>query len=199
MKPIIAAFDFDGTITTKDMLLPFLWQLQTYPKNIFSSIKLIPLLFAYKLKLINNHNAKQKLLKQFIHDFSLNDLEHIAENFAKIKIPPYIRPEALERIRWHQAQKHQCILISAGLEIYLKPWAESIGFDQVIATQLESEDKIIHGKIKGQNCFGPEKVRRLLNQVGPRESFILYAYGDSRGDRELLATADYGFYQRMSD
>lgn len=199
MKPVIAAFDFDGTITTKDMLLPFLCQLQTCPKNIVSSIKLMPILFAYKLKLMDNHTAKQKLLSQFIHDFSLTDLQNIAENFAKIKIPLYVRPEALARIRWHQAQKHQCILVSAGLEIYLKPWAESIGFDQIIATQLEVEDKKIHGNIKGQNCFGPEKVNRLLSLTGPRENFILYAYGDSRGDRELLAIADHGFYRRMSE
>lgn len=199
MKPIIAAFDFDGTITTKDMLLSFLCQLNTRSENILNSIKLIPTLFAYKLGLISNHSAKQKLLSQFIQNFSLSDLQNIAENFAKTKIPVYIRPDALERIRWHQAQKHQCILISAGLEIYLKPWAENMGFDQIIATQLEVEDQKTQGKIKGQNCFGPEKVKRLLEIAGPRENFILYAYGDSRGDRELLAIADYRFYQRMSE
>lgn len=199
MKPVIAAFDFDGTITTRDMLFPFLCQLHTCPENILYSIKLLPVLFGYRLGLINNHNAKQKLLSQFIRDFPITDLQHTAEIFAKTKIPAYLKPEALERIRWHQAQKHQCILISAGLEIYLKPWAENIGFDQIIATQLEIEDKKTQGKIKGQNCFGPEKVRRLLDQTGPRENFILYAYGDSRGDRELLAIADYGFYQRMSE
>lgn len=198
MKPVIAAFDFDGTITTKDMLFPFLCQLHTCPENLLYSIKLLPILFGYKLKLMTNHDAKQKLLNQFIHDFSFTDLQHIAENFAKTTIPAYIRPEALERIRWHQAQKHRCILVSAGLEIYLQPWAKSVGFDQIIATQLEVEDKKTQGKIKGKNCFGQEKVTRLLDQVGPRENFILYAYGDSRGDRELLAIADYGFYQRMS-
>jgi HAD superfamily hydrolase (TIGR01490 family) len=199
MKPVIAAFDFDGTITTRDMLLPFLCQLHTRYENILYSIKLIPTLFAYKLKLINNQTAKQKLLSEFINNFSITDLTRIAENFAKTTIPVYIRPEALERIRWHQAQNHRCILISAGLEIYLKPWAETIGFTDIIATQIEFIAEKTQGKIKNQNCFGPEKVRRLLELVGPREHFILYAYGDSRGDQELLATADYSFYQRMSE
>jgi phosphatidylglycerophosphatase C len=197
MKPVIAAFDFDKTITTKDMLFSFLCELHSCPQNTLKSFKLLPTLLAYKLGVLDNHTAKQRLLNKFITDFSYTDLEYIAANFAKTKIPRYLNPRAIERIRWHQAQKHRCILISAGLEIYLRPWAIGIGFDEIIATQLEASQNMTQGNIKGRNCFGQEKVNRLLAVTGPKENFILYAYGDSRGDRELLAMADYGFYKQI--
>jgi phosphatidylglycerophosphatase C len=197
MKPVIAAFDFDKTITTQDMLFSFLCELHSQPQNFLKSIKLLPVLCAYKTGLLNNHTAKQKLLTTFIENFSYADLNDKAENFAKTKIPLHINPLAVERIRWHQSQHHQCIVISAGLEIYLKPWAAGMGFDEVLATRLEVKNGITQGYIQGRNCFGQEKVNRLLEIAGPKENFILYAYGDSRGDRELLAIADYGFYRHI--
>ena len=45
----------------------------------------------------------------------------------------------------------------------------------------------------GKNCWGTEKVRRLQELVGSKEGYVLYAYGDTRGDRELLEYADHPF------
>ncbi len=75
---------------------------------------------------------------------------------------------------------------------------EKAGFDDVIATRLEShEDGTVTGKLSGANCFGSEKVRRLEALLGAREGYSLYAYGDSRGDKELLSSADYPYYRQI--
>jgi phosphoserine phosphatase len=42
-----------------------------------------------------------------------------------------------------------------------------------------------------KNCYGQEKVNRLLEVEPDRKNYYLYAYGDSRGDREMLAFADF--------
>ena len=52
----------------------------------------------------------------------------------------------------------------------------------------------MHRRPVDGNCRGPEKARRLLAWLdanhGGRDAVELWAYGDSPGDRELLAAAD---------
>ncbi|MGH9000745.1 MAG: haloacid dehalogenase-like hydrolase, partial [Acidimicrobiia bacterium] len=46
------------------------------------------------------------------------------------------------------------------------------------------------GALLGANCRGAEKVARLREWLGGEELEVdLWAYGDSRGDAELLALA----------
>jgi HAD superfamily hydrolase (TIGR01490 family) len=197
-KTIVAAFDFDGTITTHDSLLPFL-KFVSGNARFFSKIPiLIPSYIAYRLGLISNHSAKQQLLHLFLKHQPYKTLEVHAADFAQQYLPSIVRPEALARLRWHQAQGHRCILVSAGLELYLRPWAQQVGITDIICTRLIShQDGFTEGDIEGTNCFGPEKVKRLSAMLGPKNQYTLYAYGDSRGDRELLALADYAFYREM--
>lgn len=194
----IAAFDFDGTITTHDSLLPFLRSVVGAKRFYLNLSKLIPIFIKYRLGIKSNHQAKQELLHLFLQQQSYAQLLALGESFAKQYIPQIIRPESLPRLRWHQSQNHRCILVSAGLGIYLQPWAKSVGFHDLICTQvIVDKNGITNGNIDGVNCFGPEKVKRLINLIGPKNQYTLYAYGDSRGDRELLELADYKYYRQM--
>ena len=66
-------------------------------------------------------------------------------------------------------------------------------FSRVLTTQIEVDTNgIISGRFATKNCYGKEKVRRLLEVEPARRSYILYAYGDSRGDKEMIAFSDYG-------
>ncbi len=64
------------------------------------------------------------------------------------------------------------------------------------ALQLMRPQQDAHGRLTGRfssrNCYGQEKVNRLLRVEPHRETYRLIAYGDSRGDREMLAFADEG-------
>lgn len=196
-KRVIAAFDFDGTVTRRDTLLPFLLQLHGL-KLLFSSIPLLPVLLGYALRIISNSRAKERVLKKMVGGMSEFELKMQAERFAAEVLPGKVKPEALARLQWHRARGDRCVLISASIEHYVRPWGRSAGFDDVIATKLEvSGDGIITGRYDGANCYGPEKMRRLFELFGDREDIELYAYGDSGGDRELLASADHAWYREM--
>jgi phosphatidylglycerophosphatase C len=195
----VAAFDFDNTITSKDTLLPFLYSLKTNFQKVTGSLQLIPTFVAYQCGLLDNHAAKEKLLHTFLDNMKKEAIETAAHQFAEHHLPQFVKTEALQRLRWHQSQQHICVLVSAGLAVYLTPWAEKVGFDAVLATNLSIENQKVSGKIEGKNCFGQEKVNRLLALLGDKKDFTLYAYGDSRGDKELLALADYKFYRTMPE
>jgi phosphatidylglycerophosphatase C len=200
IKPVVAAFDFDGTLTRRDTLLPFLRYLLGDARVARHALVLSPTLLGYGLGLINNGVAKERVLTHCLAGMQMSTLQQQGERFSTLVLPGLLRNEAIRRLAWHRQQGHRCVAISASLELYVRPWAQSAGFDDVIATQLEVRpDGSVSGKLAGVNCYGHEKVRRLEALLGPRSGYLLYVYGDSRGDRELLSSADYAYYRHIPE
>ncbi len=196
-RRVVAAFDFDGTITYRDTLGPFLWQLAGPLGVLVNGLLLLPVLLAYALRLMSNSAAKERVLRRFVGGMEVAALEAEAERFVRERLPALVRPEALARLAWHRRQGHRCIVISASMENYVAPWARAAGFDDVIATRMAlTGDGRLSGRYDGANCYGFEKTRRLQALLG-EGAYELYAYGDSRGDRELLAMADHAYYRSM--
>ncbi|MBE9046270.1 HAD-IB family hydrolase [Pleurocapsales cyanobacterium LEGE 10410] len=191
----IAIFDFDNTLTSQDSLLPFIQKVVKPLRFYWGLFVLSPILIGYALGWILNWRAKEELLTHFLAGLSEQQLKQFGQRFAAQKIPKLLRSEALKRLLWHQEQGHQTVLVSASLEAYLLPWGKMIGFDYVIGTQLEAKSGVLTGRILGKNCYGQEKVNRLRKVLGDLKQYCIYAYGDSRGDRELLAIANYPYYR----
>lgn len=197
---VVATFDFDGTITYRDTLFAFLLYFAGPWRLLLTTIPLLPILSGYVFKLIPNGVAKEKVLSRFLAGLPEKQLEKVARDFASRRIPVLVRKSALKRLAWHREQGHRCVVISASIEDYVAPWAYEAGFDDVIATRMQRDnDARLTGCYDGQNCYGPEKVRRLRELVGDLEQMEIYAYGDSRGDRELLALADHAYYKKMPE
>lgn len=194
----VAAFDFDGTITYKDSFPAFLFYAVGPAKAIWNFFLSSPLLICYALKLVSRQKAKEGVLTRFFKGWPVEKLAQIGEGFAREKIPQTIRPEALERLKWHQGRGDCLALVSASIDIYLRPWGKSMGFDHILTSRVEVDrDGKVTGFLIGSNCRSEEKVRRLEESVGPIDEYELFAYGDSDGDQELLEAADHSFYRRM--
>jgi phosphatidylglycerophosphatase C len=86
--------------------------------------------------------------------------------------------------------------VSASLGVYLRPLGTLLGVHDVLCTEaVLGDDGVYTGEMIGANCRGPEKVRRLQSWLAEHDlgDSELWAYGDSAGDRELLAAADQAF------
>src|SRR6476469_2752619 len=98
VKKEIAFFDFDGTITTKDTLLEFI----KFCKGGFSFyigfLLYAPYLVAYKLKIISNQTAKEKILSHFFQDTPVEVFKNYCSDFSKKVLPALIRKKAIEEI-----------------------------------------------------------------------------------------------------
>lgn len=194
----VAAFDFDGTLTCCDTLMPFLYYYAGPLAFMRDLARSAPTLTAYGLRLMKNDAAKERVLNRFVAGTPLVTLQRQGQAFARDRLPGLVRPAALRRLQWHQQRGHRTVIISASLDVYLKPWAAALGVDHVLCTSLETNDSgLVSGRLGTANCYGPEKLRRLQQALGDGSDYVLYAYGDSRGDRELLASADHSFYRIM--
>jgi HAD superfamily hydrolase (TIGR01490 family) len=155
---------------------------------------LSPMLVAYKLGLIPNYRAKQYMLSYFFKGMPEERFKEIAEDYSLRHIDTIVRPKAMERIAWHKAQGHRVVVVSASLECWLKPWCDENGLE-LLATRLEMKDGIVTGRLLTRNCYGPEKVNRIKERYNLDDYDTIYAYGDSRGDKEMLALADKPHYK----
>lgn len=184
----IAAFDFDGTITTGDSFIRFAFYSLGPFRFLLRSILVIPALFTF-----NRNKIKERALYAYFGGLSLEAFREKVRSFTERELPRFIRKKALQEIEFHKSKGHQLILVSAAFEEILHPFAEQHGFEAVVASRMSLET----GKLIGPNCRGHEKVKRLLLVTGPKKNYTLYAYGDSRGDRELLALADFPAFRKF--
>ena len=194
MANALALFDFDGTLTTKDSLGDFILFAFGKPKTVIGGILLSPTLAGYALGLMDNGTAKQQVLKYFFGGMSVEIMRELGQQYAKQRLPKILRPAGLEKLKWHQQQGHKIVIVSASTEYWLKPWTDSMGFD-LLATQLDTKDQKLTGCYAGENCHGEEKVRRIKSVYDLNQFDEIYAYGDTSGDKPMLALAHHGFYK----
>lgn len=194
MKRRIAFFDFDGTITSKDTLLENI----KFQKGLFSFyfgfFINAPYLIAYKLKIISNQAAKQRILKFFFGKMPLHSFQMKCDDFASDVLPSLILPRALEEIERLKSIGTEVVIVSASAENWIQKWSDANGI-KVISTKLEVKDGIITGNIEGRNCHGKEKVRRILAAYDLSQYDEIYGYGDTKSDKPMLSLAHFAFYK----
>lgn len=190
----IAFFDFDGTITTKDSLAEFIRFRNGSAGFITGLVPLIPFIIGYKAGFMDRQAAKEKLLCAFFGGTDEKEFISSSNQFVEQHIPKLLRPAAVEKLNWHKEQGHQIVIVSASPTYWLEPWCRQQGFG-CIATTLEVAAGKITGKIMGLNCHGEEKVRLIRDHYRLENYAEIFAYGDTSGDKPMLALAHHPFYK----
>jgi phosphatidylglycerophosphatase C len=191
MTPGVAAFDFDGTLSRRDTLVPFLRQARGTGRLVRA------LASAIARRLTRDRDAlKVALVGELFRGWPAERLEALGRAYVPTLLEG-MRPEGLERLRWHQSEGHATVIVSASLGAYLRPLADRLELDAALAVELvASGDGTLTGDVVGGlNTRGPQKVARLDTwldaRYGPAHDVELWAYGDSAGDEALLARADH--------
>ena len=195
MRETIAAFDFDGTLTRSDTFLLFLLFQFGFVACLIGLWSNIGILTKYVFHKVSNHEAKQAIFSHFFKGKKVAEFDAACKRFAFSIIPGQIKSNAFEKCEWHLHKGHHIIIITASIRNWIEPWAKQHGFKAVIGTEVESSNEVLTGKFAGKNCHGSEKVTRLLSHFPERHNYYLYAYGDSRGDREMMKFADFPYYR----
>jgi len=194
----IAFFDFDGTITKDDSLLKFIRFVVGDIKFLVGLFVISPILFLYKLRFVPNYKAKQIMLSWYFKGMSKENFLQVANEYSLEHIDKIVRKQAIEKLNWHKSQNHKIVVVSASLDCWLRPWCKRNGFE-LIATQLDFKNAMVTGKLKTNNCYGIEKVNRILEQYNLKEFEYIYTYGDSKGDNEMLSLGNESYYKPFRD
>ncbi|AMR32952.1 hypothetical protein A0256_16770 [Mucilaginibacter sp. PAMC 26640] len=193
----IAFFDFDGTITTKDIFGNFLLYRLKNGLSILKFISCLPTLVLYYLKLIRNDTAKEKIFNKLFNGEPVNNFAAWAKLYSDKILPSLIRQSAIKKIHWHKNQGHEVYVVSANFDLLLKDFADHYQLE-LICTQLEIENALLTGKFASPNCYGDEKVKRVMAHFLQLDTYKeIYTYGDSNGDKPLLAISTHQFYRHF--
>jgi phosphatidylglycerophosphatase C len=185
----VAAFDFDKTITTRDTLGPFMWQVGGLRRNVIGAASTMSLLTERDSSVRRNH-VKARMFRRVFGGVGHDDIATEADQYART-LSRWFRPGTLEHIRRHRERGHELVLVTASLRVYAEPAALALGFDRIMAVELATDDAgRATGDLVGVNLRGPEKARRLREHLGD-EPAELWAYGDSAGDVDMLAMANH--------
>ncbi len=187
----IYAFDFDGTLTTKDTLIEFIRYAKGSMDLGLGFLRYAHLLVLMKLGLYPNYKAKQKVFAYFFKDTTLDDFNALCKEFAASS-SNLLRPNAIEAIDLATKEGSEVLIVSASIDNWVQPFFPQV---KVLGTQIEVIDGKLTGRFMTKNCYGQEKVNRILSLHPNRQEYHLTAYGDSRGDRELLAFADESYFK----
>ena len=182
----IFAFDFDGTLTTRDTLLEFIRFACGTPRFLLGFLLYSPLLVLMKLRLYSNGKAKQKVFAHFFKGMTIEAFDALCQDFARTH-RHLLRPETVCLLQQALSEGAEVLVVSASIDNWVQPFFPTV---TVLGTQIEVIDGRLTGRFLTPNCYGQEKVRRILALHPDRSAYRLTAYGDSRGDRELLAFAD---------
>lgn len=196
-RPVVA-FDFDGTLTIKDSFTAFLKWRAGPLRYAFGLVMLAPSALAYLVHR-DRGRIKAAATREFLRGVTRERLEADAKAFAEKVFARLFRPDALGTwTRW-QGEPVRLVIVTASPDLVVAPFALSLRADALIGTQLAFDAQ---GRATGDfatpNCRGPEKVTRLKAAFGPGLD-LKAAYGDTSGDREMLAMAKSAGYRVFTE
>lgn len=189
---VVAAFDFDGTLTRRDSLGPFLVHVCGRRRFAGATARLVPDLVRAARRRDERDRAKERLIGALLGGRDAAEISESGRRFAAgLHRDGRMRPDTLGRLAWHRSEGHEVVLVSASPAVYLDPMGAALGATAVLATRLEVDGAgVLTGGFEGANVRGEEKVRRLSGWIGA-EPVELWAYGNSTDDEPMLARADF--------
>jgi len=121
---------------------------------------------------------------------SPNELQDLKRSFAG-EIADQIPPAAHRLVQKHLQREHRCCIVTATNRFVASAFAQALGIDELLATELETDENHFTGELMGAVCHGTEKVTRvntwLENQALNWESVgHSVFYSDSASDLPLL-------------
>ena len=209
MKKKIYCFDFDGTLTTSDTLLEFIKYAKGRGRFLMVFLRYSPLLVLMKLHLYPNWKAKQRIFAHLFAGMRIEKFDALCRGFAE-ESQHLLRPKGITLVHEALVAGAKVFIVSASIDNWVRPFFEirNLKGIQVLGTQIEVVDGKLTGHFKTRNCYGEEKVNRIIQtltttqapggdtvpQNSIRSQYEIEAIGDSRGDKEMLAFAHQGHY-----
>jgi phosphatidylglycerophosphatase C len=190
----LALFDFDGTLTTREMLPDFFRRAIPRPRLWIGQALLAPLIVGYKLGWVSGTRVRAAIVRMGLAGLPLADYRRHGETFAADVLPGVLRPEALTRLRWHLERGDTVVVVSGAFDVYLEPWCRQHGLD-LICSALEHDGQRLTGRYLGAQCVRAEKAARVAARYDVAGFDCVYAYGDTVEDLDLLAIAHRRYYR----
>ncbi|KYH03810.1 MULTISPECIES: HAD-IB family hydrolase [Chryseobacterium] len=186
-------FDFDGTLTYKDTMFMYL-KFYDSTKYRIQFLRHVPLFILLKLKLAETEKVKKSFIGSILKGQTQDKIEQKSKQFFEQHYPKIVRENALDFIKNIDRNNTQSLLVTASLDIWVKPFADELKME-LVSTRAEFKNGVFTGNFVGKNCNGKEKLVRIKEEINDSKYDKIIAFGDTSGDRPMLKWANEGHYQ----
>jgi HAD superfamily hydrolase (TIGR01490 family) len=185
-----AFFDLDKTVISKSSSLaltrPF------YRAGLVTRSQLLRGAYAQLVYLMlgaderRMDRAKEGMLA-LTKGWSKEEVEQVVREALEEVVDPFIYQEALDLVALHQALGRRVYIVSSSPEEVVRPLAERLGVDDVVATLAECIDGRYTGKLEFY-CYREQKAERIVEIAGEDGIDLQgsFAYSDSITDLPML-------------
>lgn len=196
----VAAFDFDGTLTRRDTLIPFLMRVSGRTRFAQVCTQLGLLGARRRVDVRDRDELKIEMIRRLFVGRSEDHLRESGRLYARDLVANELDPGVLTRLELHRDAGHEVLFVSASLVYYLDPIAEQFGLRGVIAVEPAVDGDRLTGALTHPNVRAEQKAARLREWMGgpatgPLDGVDLWAYGNSSGDHALLELADHRYWR----
>lgn len=186
-----ALFDFDGTLSRGDSIVPFLWYCFRHKAAKIKDLWTAAVAYMdYGLKILDDTQAKATAMS-FLKGKTVAEVEVLSEKFYQENLMKRIFPQGVWEIQKCREEGLEVLVITASPEPYLKVLKERLGVQGVIGTQCQADENGVYtGELDSVNCRGANKTQRIeayLEKMGHElDAENSKAYGNSTGDLPML-------------
>ncbi len=190
-EPRIAAFfDFDNTLLSKDgASLGFRYMYDRGEVRLGFILKIILANQLFKRNWMSSATMG-RLLLGYYKGRELAYFQREVKQYYTEYVKPLLAPSMLQKVREHKEQGHVLVILSASLRYLLEPVVEDLGFDHLLCTDLELDDKgVCTGEPLGPMCIAEDKTA-FARKLADKENLDLpqsYAYSDHHSDIPMLS------------
>ncbi|MCS7207619.1 MAG: HAD-IB family hydrolase [Dehalococcoidia bacterium] len=198
MGKTVAFFDFDGTLCTAQVWRGLGEWARTAPRRRLAyvwSLRLLPMGYwpLYRLRLLGEgtfFNLWGNGVASLFRGMPYAQARAVCQQVARQHLIPALRSDVMERLRAHQAQGEEVVLVSGTLAEAVEAVAHHLGIPTVLATPLQVHNDICTGRMDGPFLYGALKAQRLLQfareHTPPLDLSLCWAYADRRWDIPFL-------------
>lgn len=186
----VAVFDLDGTITTHDTLVPYLWHvLGTYPTRVIGLWRVPGALARFAIDR-DRGPLKASLIRAIMGGLSRAEVQALTRSFLDAHLARLCRPTALAAIEAHRAAGDHLVLLSASTDFYVPDIGRRLGFDDTLCTPVAWAGDRLVGDLAGDNHRGAVKARCIEALRAEHSGAGIAAYGNASSDFDHLRVVD---------
>ena len=185
--------DFDGTLTTKDSMMSIIIYQRGRLGLVLALLRILPWLILMFMGRYSNQRTKERLLHNCFGQMTEEEFNVFCQRFADSH-RHILRKDLYDKLMEAKKNGDEVVVVTASPENWVSRLVPEF---KVLGTRMEFNPRFT-GRFLTPNCYGQEKVNRIL-QAYPelktdRNRYHVTACGDSRGDKEMLAFADEPHY-----
>ena len=186
--------DFDGTLTTTDSMMSIIIYQRGKLGLILALLRILPWLILMFMGKYSNQRTKERLLHDCFGRMTKNEFNAFCQEFADSH-KHILRKSLYDKLVEAQHNGDEIVVVTASPENWVSRLVPEF---KVLGTKMEFKP-CFSGKFLTPNCYAQEKVNRILEAYPElktnRNDIHIIAFGDSRGDKEMLEFADEQYYK----